>query len=97
MRGWRSWNLYWFDRFKSHQVMFVNFDNLKTDLISTLKEILFFLGLALPQDKINCILQSQEGMFHRKNHSDQEKYFSAWQKSQLEMLRNEVFKKIGFI
>ena len=92
-----GFHMYFKSEYKSHQVMFVNYQNLVMNTINELSQILNFLGYILTEDVADCIKRKQEGLFHRKKPNiDQMKYYNAEQKVVLKALRDDVFKKIGF-
>ena len=57
------------DNYQPEQLYFLRYENLKTDLIPQLRNIMSFLEVEMDETVENCVLQSKEGSNKREKPS----------------------------
>lgn len=68
---WKNWHESFMEHAKDYCLIF--YHEVKLDVIKAIKPCIQYLGFDIPADLEKCILKNQEGHYHRKSTSQEEK------------------------
>lgn len=69
---WKFFHQTMMQRYKKNQLCFINYENLKQDVIGNLTPCLSFIGFDVSQEKATCIMQEMDGKHHRPAMADKD-------------------------
>ena len=95
---WEDFYMYYVDNYQLDQLHVLRYEKLKDNLGLEMKHVIEFLGLEFEKSVESCVKQKQVGSFKRpKSNVYFKKFFSATQKSNIEMIRRKVYAKLDIL
>ena len=81
LRYWADFYKMWVEDRRHEDIQIVLYEDVKTDLVKTVLEMLRFIGVNPNHERLDCLQKIQNRKFKRKENEDEkQKYFSASQK-----------------
>ena len=92
---WKDFYKFFAENYKAEQLHVIKYEDLKSDLIKTLKNVVSFLGLPSLTNK-NCVFTKRQGTNHRpKSKIDLKQFYSPVQTNLVSIIRNSTYDKLG--
>jgi hypothetical protein len=81
LRYWADFYKMWIEDRRHEDIHIVFYEDIKTDLVKSVLEILRFIGVNPNHERLNCLQKIQNRKFKRKKNKDEnQNHFSASQK-----------------